>query len=395
MIAVGTGLESALAALLDAIPDTPQGPVALAKQLKVDKVLTSRLLKAMRRRDPLAVVHLAPGPEPLRRLVRAAARQSIEPTVIRDAEAAIDAFETLIRSEGGDRSGLDAILAAWLPEARQEFELRRKQAVFRAMSQLKGTAGDVNLGSAILHPSATPGRLDVVWLFGCLGLRRLRPGVPVKFASRRVADPSGGSRVPRTLSGEPVDAATGLDGLRLDDFCSTPAPRLDVHRAGETVHYTLADHGFGPRSAVDLVFAEVNRNEIDQFASDPGRRTFFFAEVPIPVSRLVFDVILHESIFVGREPALTIYDTVLEGIASVNDRARDLDRFETAESIQSLGQGLTRFRCADLPSYGTLLQEVCTRLNWDGNAFRGYRCGIDYPVYGSQVTMSLEAPPRP
>jgi len=393
--AVGSRLASTLAALLDALPNAPHGPVALAKLLKLDKVLTSRLLKALRGRDPLAVVHLMPGPEPLRRLVRAALRAGVDAALVQDADGAVGAFEELIRTEAGDRSGLDAILSAWLPEARQEFELRRKQAVFRAMSQLKGIAGEVSLASAILHPSAVPGRLDVVWLFGCLGLQRLRPGVPVKFASRRVAGTAGAQRTPRTLAGDPVDAATGFDGLRLDAYCSTPAPRLEVHRAGETMHYTLADHGFGPRSAVDLVFAEVNHDEIDAYAVEPGRRTFFFAEVPIPVSRLVFDVILHESIFVGQEPTLTIYDTVLEGIASVNDRARDLDRLETAETIQSLGSGLRRFRCSDLPEYGTLLQEVCTRLDWNGAEFRGFRCRIDYPVYGSQVTMSLEPPPRP
>jgi hypothetical protein len=29
-------------------------------------------------------------------------------------------------------------------------------------------------------------------------------------------------------------------------------------------------------------------------------------------------------------------------------------------------------------------------LGWDAAKFRGYRCRIEYPIYGSQVTMVFE-----
>ena len=31
-------------------------------------------------------------------------------------------------------------------------------------------------------------------------------------------------------------------------------------------------------------------------------------------------------------------------------------------------------------------------LGWDDRAFRGYRCAIDYPVYGSQVSLAFDPP---
>ena len=52
--------------------------MALARRLGVDKVLTSRVLKALRNKDAIAVIKLAPGPAPLRRLLRAAAQRLAE-----------------------------------------------------------------------------------------------------------------------------------------------------------------------------------------------------------------------------------------------------------------------------------------------------------------------------
>ncbi len=46
--------------------------------------------------------------------------------------------ETLIREEAGDRGALNAIIHAWLPQARRAFELRRRQSAFKARSELRG-----------------------------------------------------------------------------------------------------------------------------------------------------------------------------------------------------------------------------------------------------------------
>lgn len=390
---VGEQLGRSLERVVNLVPTPRQGPVALAEALKVDKVLTSRLLKALRQREPLAIAHLAPGPEPLRRLIRAAAENGVPSPAIDDAVTAVNAFEALIRETAGDRSGLDALLSAWLPDTRQEFEVRRKQAAFKAMSELKGAACDVNFACTIVQPGDHSERLDVVWVFGSFGLRRLRPDVPVKFTSRRLAD-ADAPRQPSSIDGAPVDLQTGLAGLRLDDFCSKPPPEVNAHHVGEVVHYTLGDHGFGPQSGVDLVFAEVNRNEIGRFRVDPERRTYFFAEVPIPARTLVFDVLLHEDVFPGAEPALTIYDTVLDGIASVNDRTRDIDRLDMVERLVTLGSGIARLRSGDVPRSPELYRTVFSRLGWEGDRFRGWRCRIDYPVYGSQVVMAFDPPVR-
>ncbi len=392
IIETGKRLLAGLSRAVDSVPDSGVGPQALARRLGLDKVLASRVLMTVRCGDPLAAIHRAPGPEPLRRLVRAMGKAGVAPDVIEQAVSAIEGFEQLIRDDIGDRSSLDAILSAWVPEARKEFELRRKQSAFKAVSQLKGAQADTLMASVFLHPTEDGSRLDIVWVSGLLGLHRLRPGVGVKFATRRIATSKGG-RAPCTLDGQRVESQADL---MLKEFCSQPTPRLEVHEIGDEVRYTLRDSGFGPRSATDVVFAEANRGEVNRYAN-PGvqRKTFVFAEVSTPAQVLQFDALIHEDLFQGSDPSLRIYDTSFEGVADLNDPTRELDRLDLMESVESLGKGVSRCRSSDVGRYGDLLELVCNKLAWNGRSFRGYRCRIDYPLYGTQVAMAWDQPQAP
>lgn len=389
ILEVGASLSTAINDVLIHLPGGEPATGELARMLGVDKVLASRLLKAARQKDPIAVIQLMPGPEPLRRVIRAASRRGVPASVVDPMQTAVDQFEHLIRQEAGDRSALEAMLSAWLPETRREFELRRKQAAFRAMSQLKGASARVNLATVLLHPAADGRTLDVVWVFGLLGLQRLRPGVSVKFASRRLSkEPA--PRRPRTLDGDSVD---GLDGLRLDAYCSQPPVDIAVHRVNDVVHYSLAGEGFGPRSASDLVFAEVNVAEMARTVpAGSQRKRYVFAEVSTPVERLIFDALVFDGSFPTPDPSLHIYDTVLEGIADVNDPSRDVDRLDTVESVQPMGRGVGRLRTAEVPNYVDMLRHVCGKLGWNPDPFHTYRCRIEYPIYGSQVVLAFTAP---
>jgi hypothetical protein len=306
--------------------------------------------------------------------------------------AAIDGFEELIRTHFGDRSLLDAMLSAWVPEARREFELRRKQAAFKAMSQLRGVQADVLAATVLLSPAADGEHIDIVWLNQLQGLHRVRPGVTVKLSSRRLSKgPT--VRHPRTLKGEEI---TGSTSPLVESFCSAPRPKLEVRQVGETVFYLLGEEEFGGESAVDLVFAEVNRAELNRFVpSGSGRKAYFFAEVTTPAQVLQFDVLVHEDLYPGQDAALRIYDASFEGVANPNDPARDIDQLDLMESVVPLGKGQRGFRSAELGRYSELVEHVLGSTGFDGSRMRGYRCRIDYPLYGSQVVMMFDGVERP
>lgn len=390
IVSTGEGLLAGLAGVLEAMPDPPRGPQALAKRLGIDKVLASRVLAAVRSGDPLFVVHRSPGPEPLRRTIDAAGKQGVDRGVVAAAREAVDAFERLIRDEVGDRSSLDAILAAWLPEARREFELRRKQSAFKAMSHLRGAMARTIMGTVLLAPSGSdPDRLDVVWLNGMFGIVRLRPRAGVKVVTRRLAREAG-ARHPETLGGEPVE---DVAHATLAGFSSTPPPAFTVERVGESVHYSLAGELYGPRSAVDLVMAEVNRAEMRRSVpAGSGRKGYVFAEVSTPAEVLQLDVFLHRDVYPGASPSVRVYDTSFEGVADANNPARDIDVLDVLESAEPLGEGVGSARSGDVPRYQELVRHAMGELGWVEGAFRGYRCRVEYPIYGSQVAMLFDPP---
>lgn len=386
----GAELLSCLSVALDAVPAPTRRPQALAAKLGIDKVLASRVLKAVRAADPISAVHRMPGPDPLRRVLGALEASGAPAHTIEPARRAVERFDALIRRDLGDRSSLDAVLSAWVPEARREFELRRKQAAFRALSQLKGAEARSILATVMLHPSDDGTHLDVVWINGLVGVQRLRPGASVKITTRRMSRDRG-DRAPRTLDGAPV---ADLPSLMLREFCSDPLPRLRVQHAGESVHYALDSEGFGPASASDIVFAEANMREIKRFRSaDSNRKGYVFAETSVPAAVLQFDALLHDDAFPGATPQLRLIDTAFEGVADVNDPAREIDTLDMLESVEPMGRGLARARSADVPRYTDMLARVCGAMNWDPRAFRGHRVRIDYPVYGSQVAMLFDLPP--
>ena len=79
----------------------------------------------------------------------------------------------------------------------------------------------------------------------------------------------------------------------------------------------------------------------------------------------------------------------MRGQADINDRTRDIDRFDLLEVLEPLGTGLMRFASSHVPNYRALLESVCGALGYDGGRLRGYRVTSEYPIYGSQFAQAL------
>lgn len=381
----GDELMSGLTRVLKYIPGNDAGPQRLATELGVDTVLASRLLKAVRSPDSMSLIHRTPGPEPLRRVLRASVKFGVPADILATAHEAVNAFENLIDSAAGDRSSLEAILSAWVPEARREFELRRKQTAFRAMSQLKGLQANVFAETAIFTPSNDGQHIDVVWIKSVTGLSRLRPAAVVKFTSKRGVE-APNRRIPVTLAGDPVDS---VGNAVVPEFCTSPTPALTAQIVGEQTHYLLEGVKLG--DSVQLMTCEVNHAEIARYVpAGRGRRAWASSDLAIPAQRFQFDMIVHQDIFPGEHPDLRVYDTVIRGTADRNDPARDIDQFDLLETIEQMGTGLSRFSSSDVSKYRQMLEFVCSRLNYDASKLRGYRVASDYPLYGSQYAMSFK-----
>ena len=213
----------------------------------------------------------------------------------------------------------------------------------------------------------------------------------VHFCSHRVG-PSAATQPPLTLDREPVE---DVRGLLLEPFCSSPVPCLRAQQHGTTVHYTLAGDAIGPQSAVDLYFAELTPRCMLRYRDATGRLYGASSEITTPTKTLIFDVLMHEDVYPGCDPALLVYDTAVNGVADLSDRARDVDRLDVAETIQPLGRGSSKWRASEVPQYAEIVRHVLDKIGWEGQRFRGYRCKVQYPIYGSQLYLAFAAPEKP
>jgi hypothetical protein len=384
---VGTDLAETLRRVIEAVPGRPHRPNHLARELGLNRAISSRVLSATAKKDPLEVTHIIPGPEPLRNLLRAASGKKVDPGLIARAEAAVVRFERLISTDAGTRSRLDAIISSSLPGAREKLELSSKYAVFKGMSQLMGVQAETWLTSMIYHPTAgDPMRLDVAPIHGAIGMQRLRPGVAVHF--------SFGKAPPSSSSADHRDAPIG--SMPLDQFYANPPARLVAHQNADELVHTFAGDEVGPKAAVDMLAADHHEGAIERYAPPDAARKRGGAVLPdIPVKTLLFDMALYDDVFPGSDPVVHVYNAGLNGRPDVNDPKRDVDRMDVHESVEFLGRGVERFHASEVPNYVDMLRHVCGQLGWDGAAFRGYRCRVQYPVHGWVVCMSFLPPAQP
>ena len=392
--AVGERLRAAIEAVTAEVPATSRSPQEFARVLKVHRTLAGRLLSAVRTDDPLAAVSRLPRGEGLR-IFLSAARSSVSRATLDQAEAALLAFEALVDGELGGWDGFEAAITEWLPEARERFELANKQLAFKGLSNLLGARADVQLVTSIYYPDASGELCDIAIIEGLVGLRRLRPSARIPFAT---ITPS--PRGPRPLAYvlEDIQHTAGAPFPLLEDFCSQPLPQFEAVRNGDETVYYLAGSNIGAQSAVDIFAASVVRGGRPLYHSEPGPapRPSGSAGANVPCGTLLLNVLLAEDVWPNTDAELLIYDTHMHGLANPNDRLRDIDRLDMAESVQMLGKGVARFRAADVGRHVEMVEYVCEQLGWDAARLRGYRVHVQYPLFNTQYCLAFSpTPPRP
>lgn len=314
------------------------------------------------------------------------------PEILSDAETAIAAFEELIRNKGGDRSGLDAIISTWLPDARARLENVAKHSAYRGMRQIKGIAADASYCVPILFPGKED-MLDLIVVLGYTGLRCIRPGAILRLPIKTSTDGSGSA--PLTLTGEPSNS--GPLGLMLDRLCAGGLSDIQTHTIGHNIAYAVTwGNSAGMGSARNFVIAELRRECLPRYFGVAHNKPFLGLTqgVDTPSRAFLYDLYIHESLFPNQSPELRIIENGLEGVASPSDPVRDLDLIDVMESIEPLGTGFERSGTDLVDNYPELLEEVVGATGFADSSFRGYRAQIEYPIFGTQIQLKLRLPTR-
>lgn len=395
---LGSRLSESLRETLSQLPRRAVGPQILAKTVGTTTVTASRLLKALRQQDPVSVLQLLPGPNPLRQVIEGARSAGVPNPQCDSSLLVIEEFDELIRIKAGDRSALKAMLSAWLPDERGEFEAQRRQTIYKAMAELDGVSCEFGLTSLILNPSGDGVHLDVNNIEVLLGIDRIRPDAEVVLGTRallsskedvqQAAGTSTASEDRRPLNLDGDVATDGFHTVRLDEFCDAPPAPLVTEVFGQSVQHSLGPTGFGPSSTVDLIIAELNPSElVDTPPKKDGFMPYFFAIPEIPTRRQVMDVLIHKDVYPGSTPELVVYETATRGPAQAGDPRRRVDLRPMTEAVEDLGMGFGNLWLAEFPRYRELQTRVFEKLEIDPNEFKLYRINISYPVAGRQLTM--------
>jgi len=390
---VGSRLNAAMRDLIDAVPGGPHRAYQLASALSLKKDLAHRVVRATSQADPVASMHLMPGPEALRRLLDAAESREVSDAVLSAARDAIIEFEELIRMVAGTRSRFDYVLSGWLPEARERVDVLCRQSVYRGMAGIKGLSAELKFSAAILTPGDDDQFVDIMFVFGATGLTRLRPGVKVRFSSRHFHAPSQLAALVPSL--DPMDS--NGEPLQLEQFLAPPIGRLIPEQRGKAVHFVLEGDSIGNDSAANVVMTSIGRAAMNRYEVSPEapRKRGPITEVDLPIEALNFDVIVHRDVYPDSDPELTVFDTGCRGNASVNDPTRAIDRLEHFGRLERVSGSPAMLRLAEIPAYNRMIARAMEYLEFTPESFRAYRWRTDYPVYGSSAHASFTAPPSP
>lgn len=363
---------------------------AIQAAFDLSQAATSKLLSSIRRADPLATLNMIPGPEALGQMAAGAARAGVSPTALLAAEDAIARLRSFVDGEIGGRATLDAMLSDWVQESRASFELRHKSAAFKAMSAVRGVQADLVFNAGIVYPAAQGERLDCIGLDALLGCRRVRPTGSLRLSGAHMPPP-GASFELTSLAGAPV---ASMHELLLPEYSTLQAERFETARHGQRLEATVHDLPLSQRNArgQDIVNAQVFRGLHRRHRGEGGPTAGFAGQAEPPAEVCVVDALVHDEVWPDVQPQLSLFDTVVRGIAHPDDPWRQADRLDMLESVQSLGRGPDAFRLPEFPRYTELVRDVCGRLGWDASRLRGWRVRVRYPIYGAQIGLSFRLP---
>ena len=371
-------------------------PSRLVSELDIDKSLASRLTRAIRADDPSEFIHLLPSPTGLSIFLSAARTAGINKETCRAAEDSVDGFRFLLEALPGGRATLDAALSASSGEARSRSEKNAKQAVYKAMSYLVGIRCESIATTFAIQPAADGRMADALDIHHRIGIRRLRPTAPLGVSSMRLHPPSNGKTpLPfmETLDGVPVSEA---QNYFLPEFSSPDLPEFHMFTEGSVLTTALPESDPPLESPLDLTSAMVIRNVMERYRTKEIHDEWRGYLLHLPCKTLVRDVYIHEDLYQGMVPDITLHIPSPKGAETVRHPGLHgrLNTLDLSIPVENLGLGIGSVAIRGIGRYPELVHEVFDRAGWDASKFRGYRARVTYPVPMTLMTWWFSLPER-
>ena len=341
--------------------------------------MVSRTVSAIKKENPNEILTNIPGPESLRSMMHAAKISGVSIDVVGAAVVEIDAFALMIREQYGTRSALNAALSVHHEDTRQRFEQSSRYQVYKGMNQILGVECKLWLGCCMLSPNAERiGSVTMTSVFGPVGLRRLRPDMPILLEyGRPLAYKTGGT--------DPVRP----ESIELKEFFLNPPAIMEVFEKNGQELTTFAPQIQGKDDFYDMLLC--SQVAVDDYERVEKGKTRGRSVVPdVPVEMLTCDIIIHKDVLKGVKPRLNVYRTLGKGVAHIDDVSRHNDRIATAEEVVRIGPGVHDLSTQDMPRYAEMMESLCQHNGHSSSDFITYRLEVQYPIYGFQFLISFD-----
>jgi hypothetical protein len=384
-------LRGALIELYASVGADPVSPQDAARRFKVNKTLTWNLSKVMSSGDAMAALPNVPGASALRGLLKAIQREGASAEAIDRVRRAAESLDKMVELHVGDRATLELVVDGMGRGRDDHLEVSRKLA-FRGNSGLWGVQARTRLMTAFMAPNVEdPDRIDMAIVRGYVGFRRLRSDVRWPIFQLRGWGAEG---EPMTADRwQPMEnGAPGRNSLPLLRKFSTVAPSdIEEVKTPRGLDYMLSPGPIGNAGAIDCFVSDYMRSAAGKYRTEQDTTGEFGATISAPTERLIFDLIVHESLEFALAPEVHAVGGIFME-RTEEPAPTDQLPIPLSQNVVMLPGRPPVVATAAVPAYPDIVAFVNKRMEWKAQQFRGCRLEVAYPPLGSTILLRFQLP---
>jgi hypothetical protein len=391
-VATVAEVRDVFAQVLETNPRARTDLAKLCEGFGIHRKLAWQLTKVAYGDDLLQSARFMPSPKGIEAWVRSAADRGVDTALLERVRDVSARFEALVETHAGNRSAMDLLIESCVSTPSEEIDARWRQRSFEGNSFIWGAQVRTLLSVAVLGPSrGKRGWFDIAQVRSLVALRRTRPDT--RWLINQAAVILDG-QTPRPPTRTPLDDETAQEtgGVPvIARFTSNPLPGFERRQVQMgMVNDEILPGKVGQVGEQTIVIGEWIRDLAPAFATPDDKTAHFGMGVRTPAEVLIYDHLVHESLFHGVQRELCVFSELASPITF-----DDEDRLRVPEHVQSLGMGFSRAHTPDVPGYADLLRFVFDRCEWDASEFALYRVRMAYPPLPTSVMIRHPLPEPP
>jgi len=378
-------VRRSLIELYDAVGSDPAQPQEVARRFDLNRNLTWKVSRVIAAPDPLVAIGHLPGQAGIDLVIEAFERAGAPASIGHAVREAMDAFAAVVKEHAGDREQLELTLESMGFFERESTAVSGRELAFKGNSSVWGVQARTRVASMFVAPGKAAGTHDYIMMSGFVGLRRLRPSVQWRLGRAQVHTDGGvlmndGPGMSEIEAKKPGDLP-----LIVKEFCSPNMPELLSKPTDDGLEICLPGGQVGNRGAFDCYFGYIYRG-ISSVAAPDNQFGSAATPIPLPVERLVFDLIVHKDVSMPAIPEAKMYGFPHGGPdgPAAQTPANELPLHERLVELAGSPPAVAN---AAVPGLSKMTGTLYARMQWNPGDFRGYRIQIKHPPMSSRVVV--------